>query len=886
MLCISVAVQAQWQANAPANTVRLNNANLGRNVSLGGTIANHKLQVEGNALINGNLTATGRIFAPNVQFANSVISNSTLTNSVIHTLTVTGIGKVQTLHFFDGTHTNTWQPVINLTAAMTAAQTSIAGLNLLTQSYTNSLTGLDTRLISLDAGYTASFAGLNFAYSQLQAANSNLYSTLFNLQSSLNSGITFTGATFDIYTHVQAQYNGGKPLLSLSQYGEINYNSSPYMNYNNIYLTGTGNFSNSISYADTFGTLAGIGGPALSGATGGVLGTRPSWDNAQGKPALSWDANQNVKVHGTFTANDAQFTNSVIQNSVIHSLSLGGIAIDPTSLTLWQNGGFQDPNQGNVWLGQLSNVWKQKLQLHADVTEIPGWVSAWQGISVGGKHKYIAGGPDLINGMPAYGIAMHPTTGVVQVAGYSGLDLLDGNTNTPAIRIRHGKVGIGAYPTPSSEKLEVLGNVKTSGIIITNGAGTGKVLTSDANGVASWSDGNQNSFNKIYMPDNLAQRKELKFEIQDDGLLNYKRTDRSGLSYDLFKVDIEGRGTFKSNLDVGGNLNVGGYLNAGNYTKTSGLKIYPGYDCLDCPESCEQGAQDCINRGCYSGQGCVYPSEIKKGASIVLGAGYEAENINWTAKITNIPYANGAGDFVIEKKEGSTVTERFRIYNNGNVQFRGDIFDKTGNKISGTPITDYVQLTHTPNGGIGYFAISPGFHSYGVYDSQLGDLVISNFNPTGAQKGENIYMYNNAPGKKIIFGTTDAAGFTRSVAAIDGNGNVGIGTLAPVRSFHVNSPSADGGIAVFQHGSARLFIDKIANDNINFTNYKTDGSYGNIILARDGGKVVIGTRTPTTDPDYKLAVDGKIVGHDVIASAPTNWADFVFSKNYTLQSLT
>ncbi|MDX2191521.1 MAG: hypothetical protein SFY32_16840 [Bacteroidota bacterium] len=125
--------------------------------------------------------------------------------------------------------------------------------------------------------------------------NSNGSVNIPNLQT---NGITYTGASFDIFTPVQAQWNGGKPIISMSQYGEIQFNSSPYINYNNIYLKGTGDYSNGLSYTDSFGTTTGIGGPVLFGANGGALGTRPSWDNAQGKAALTWDNKRNVAVYG------------------------------------------------------------------------------------------------------------------------------------------------------------------------------------------------------------------------------------------------------------------------------------------------------------------------------------------------------------------------------------------------------------------------------------------------------------------------------------------------------------------------------------------------------------------------------------------------------------
>jgi hypothetical protein len=127
--------------------------------------------------------------------------------------------------------------------------------------------------------------------------------------------ITYTGSQLEFYTPVQGQYNGNKPVLSMSQYGEMSFYSSPYLNYNNIYLKGTGDYSNGLSYADNFGTVNNIGGPVLFGATGGALGTRPSWDNAQGKAALSWDANKNVTVHGNLTSHSLTFADGTVQTT-------------------------------------------------------------------------------------------------------------------------------------------------------------------------------------------------------------------------------------------------------------------------------------------------------------------------------------------------------------------------------------------------------------------------------------------------------------------------------------------------------------------------------------------------------------------------------------------
>jgi len=56
---------------------------------------------------------------------------------------------------------------------------------------------------------------------------------------------------------------------------------------------------------------------------------------------------------------------------------------------------------------------------------------------------------------------------------------------TPIMSVMQtGNVGIGN--SAPSERLEVVGNIKTTGLVLTANAGAGKVLTSDANGNASW----------------------------------------------------------------------------------------------------------------------------------------------------------------------------------------------------------------------------------------------------------------------------------------------------------------------------------------------------------------------------------------------------------------
>ncbi len=58
------------------------------------------------------------------------------------------------------------------------------------------------------------------------------------------------------------------------------------------------------------------------------------------------------------------------------------------------------------------------------------------------------------------------------------------NTSNSLVLGNNANVGIGT--SAPTEKLQVVGNIKTDGFILSSGAGTGKFLTSDAIGTASW----------------------------------------------------------------------------------------------------------------------------------------------------------------------------------------------------------------------------------------------------------------------------------------------------------------------------------------------------------------------------------------------------------------
>jgi hypothetical protein len=51
------------------------------------------------------------------------------------------------------------------------------------------------------------------------------------------------------------------------------------------------------------------------------------------------------------------------------------------------------------------------------------------------------------------------------------------------------------------------------------------------------------------------------------------------------------------------------------------------------------------------------------------------------------------------------------------------------------------------------------------------------------------------------------------------------------------------------------------------------------------GQVMIGKTQPTTQTDYKLAVEGKLVAQSMYVTNPSTWADYVFAPTYKVMPL-
>lgn len=122
-------------------------------------------------------------------------------------------------------------------------------------------------------------------------------------------------------------------------------------------------------------------------------------------------------------------------------------------------------------------------------------------------------------------------------------------------------------------------------------------------------------------------------------------------------------------------------------------------------------------------------------------------------------------------------------------------------------------------------------------------------------------------------------------------GNIGIGSINPQMKLELDNLRNYDGIRLGELFKIRT--SKLSNNAIVLENTSSNGHLyirsrssnaigGNIILNDLGGNVTIGS---VYTKGFKLAVKGKAVAEEVKIATFSNWADFVFDKNYNLPSL-
>ncbi|MEM9362139.1 MAG: hypothetical protein AAGA43_05860 [Bacteroidota bacterium] len=155
--------------------------------------------------------------------------------------------------------------------------------------------------------------------------------------------------------------------------------------------------------------------------------------------------------------------------------------------------------------------------------------------------------------------------------------------------------------------------------------------------------------------------------------------------------------------------------------------------------------------------------------------------------------------------------------------------------------------------------------------------------------GNEIGAFNN--NSNAILYLNGSQSTSNTIINGDGTGSVGIRTMTPSATLHINSSSDVGrgqnpALRIGLRNAGHIAIDDneigAFHNNSNAVLYLNGSqSTSNTIINGDGtGNVGIGTMNPGT---WRLAVNGKIRAKEI--KVETSWSDFVFDKDYLLPTL-
>ena len=167
----------------------------------------------------------------------------------------------------------------------------------------------------------------------------------------------------------------------------------------------------------------------------------------------------------------------------------------------------------------------------------------------------------------------------------------------------------------------------------------------------------------------------------------------------------------------------------------------------------------------------------------------------------------------------------------------------------------------------------------------INDRIFADNSTAKSYGGGMFFRVTPAPSLNIAHNYLD-------VMMLTDKGNVGIGTGKAKAKLHVEgvgyiATKVIGSTAADLHlgvkGKDQLILRRDNNDaHFFFTNNTGGVKQGNVLVLGSNGNIGIGTRETK---GFKLGVNGKIAATEVKVATYSNWADFVFKKDYNLPTL-
>ncbi len=206
------------------------------------------------------------------------------------------------------------------------------------------------------------------------------------------------------------------------------------------------------------------------------------------------------------------------------------------------------------------------------------------------------------------------------------------------------------------------------------------------------------------------------------------------------------------------------------------------------------------------------------------------------------------------------------------------------------------KLTMLQNGNVGILNTAPtnplSFPAtigkkISLYPGASGDAGFGVF-------GNELRINSDNVNADITFGFDNYTnGFDENMR-IKGNGNIGLGTNAPIYQLDVNGrmrlrhkPGATAG--VWFNNSLNSETSFLGQYTDNYLGIYSGGAWKFAVNSTDGSVIMGSTNLDaenlTLAAGYKLKVFGKIIGEEVRVQLKTAWPDYVFEKNYKKLSL-